>query len=391
LRQAQKLDSLGVLAGGIAHDFNNLLAAMLGNLNLAELNLSPAAPAMTYLKNVEAAVLRAADLTKQMLAYSGKGRFVIRPVDLSAVVIEMAHLLSIALPKKVTLMREVGADLPMIDADVAQMQQVVMNLVTNAAEAIGDAEGIVRITTGAREIDEACAASFFIPRRLSPGRYVTLEVSDTGCGMTEEVMARIFDPFFTTKRSGRGLGLSAMLGILRVHHASLKLRSEPGKGSTFELYFPASASPRAPVPDAIRRGAQVPPSGLALVVDDERAIRQTAAQVLRTLGFEAIQAADGLEAIERVRERGAELKLVLMDLTMPRLGGAEALVQIRELQPELPVILCSGYSEEEVLQRCPEQQRVAFLQKPYQLHELEQAVRGVLGGSAGTGGAAIRG
>ena len=372
--QAQKLESLGVLAGGIAHDFNNLLAIMTTNLSLAQRHIARDSEALTFVKATELAALRAADLTKQLLAYAGKGRFVVRPLDLSPSIEQMTQLLSVALPKKVTLEIALAPALPLIEGDAAQLQQVVMNLVTNAADSIADAEGTVRVTTAVIELGDAITLGPLLPQRLEPGRYVTLRVEDSGCGMRPEVMARIFDPFFTTKMTGRGLGLSAILGILRSHRAGLRLHSEPGKGSAFEIFFPALAgageSPDAPAVSTL------PPvqAGVALVVDDEPALREAAAHLFRAIGFGVVTAANGLEALACVAQRGAELSVVLMDLTMPKMGGAEAVVELRKLRPELPVILCSGYSEEAAIERTRSLERVQFLQKPYQLHELEQAV-----------------
>jgi signal transduction histidine kinase/CheY-like chemotaxis protein len=379
VRQVQRIDSLGVLAGGIAHDFNNLLATMLGNLNLAEMKLSDVSPAKPYLKTLEATVLRAADLAKQMLAYSGRGCFVIKGVDLSQLVQEVTHLLAVALPKRVTLRFSLATGLPIVEGDVAQLQQVVMNLVTNAAEAIGDREGTVSVTTGVADIDRAYIATTFAGRPMTPGRYVTLEVADTGCGIAPDVLPKIFDPFFSTKSSGRGLGLCAMLGILRGHHAGLKIYSEPGGGSTFKVYFPASeraADPIAP-PSGLAPVARA--GGIALVVDDEAALRRVVAQMLIELGFEVLEAADGTEAVALVREHGAKLALVLMDMTMPKMNGREAFSAIRTLYPKLPVILCSGYNEQEAIQQFLGKGLAGFLQKPFGLTGLESAVRGALG------------
>ena len=245
LRQAQKLESLGVLAGGIAHDFNNLLSAVLGNLSLAQLKLAPNSPSEPFLKQMESTILRAADLTRQMLAYSGKGRFVVQALDLSRLVGEITHLLSVSISKKVVLRYDLQPGLPAIEADATQVQQVIMNLVTNASEAIGDREGIITLTTGTRVLDQKAMDFLFAGQGLAPGRFVTLQVADTGCGMSPETLSRIFDPFFTTKASGRGLGLSAMLGILRGHGAGIKIYSEPGQGSTFQVQ---PCPPRNPLP-----------------------------------------------------------------------------------------------------------------------------------------------
>jgi len=371
LRQAQKLESLGVLAGGIAHDFNNLLSAVLGNLNLAQIKLPQNAPSVPYLKNMESTILRAADLTRQMLAYSGKGRFVIEPLDLSRQVEEITHLLSVSISKKVALRYDLLAGLPAIAADATQVQQVIMNLVTNASEAIGDREGIITIATGVRELDQRAMDFLFAGQDLVPGRFVTLQVSDTGCGMAPETLARIFDPFFTTKTTGRGLGLSAMLGILRGHQAGIKIYSEPGKGSTFQVYFRAEGT-APPVTAEPQLAATVPFQGKVLLVDDEDDLRASIAAMLEHLGFQVDSARDGQEAIDRFTP--GVYALVLMDLTMPRLDGKEAFRRMKEVDPTVRVILSSGYNEQEAIQQFLGRGLAGFIQKPYQLKTLVEAL-----------------
>jgi len=371
LRQAQKLESLGVLAGGIAHDFNNLLSAVLGNLNLAQVKLPPSSPSEPYLKNMESTILRAADLTRQMLAYSGKGRFVVEPLDLSRLVQEITHLLSVSISKKVALRYDLPTDLPAIEADATQVQQVIMNLVTNASEAIGDREGIISIATGTRVLDKTAMDFLFAGQELEPGRFVTLQVSDTGCGMTVETLAKIFDPFFTTKDSGRGLGLSAMLGILRGHKGGIKIYSEPGKGSTFQVYFRALETTSS-APEALAMASAIPFQGKVLLVDDEPDLRSSIAAMLEHLGFTVETAADGVEALERFKPQ--TFVLVLMDLTMPRMDGKEAFRRMKELDPGVRVILSSGYNEQEAIQQFIGRGLAGFIQKPYQLKTLVDAL-----------------
>ncbi len=382
LRQAQKLESLGVLAGGIAHDFNNLLTAILGNLNLAQMNLSAESPVMPYLKKIESTVLRASDLTRQMLAYSGKGRFLVQAVDLGRLVEEMAHLLEVSIPKKVALQALIPHGLPALEADPTQIQQVVMNLVINAAEAIGDQEGTISLTARTAMLDEAFIAVHLPGQAVNPGPHVILEAADTGCGMSPETIAKIFDPFFTTKVSGRGLGLSAMLGILRGHQAGISIYSEVGRGSTFRIYFPAHevivSPPAPPIPPA--RAAL--PTGTVLVVDDEPAIRTTASAMLESLGFKVLEAADGLEAVERYRSHQGEVILVLLDLTMPHMDGKDAFDAIREMNPLAKVILSSGYNQQEALEPFIRGSLAGFLQKPYQYKDLRTALEKILLGGA---------
>ncbi|HEX9011205.1 MAG TPA: PAS domain S-box protein [Holophagaceae bacterium] len=380
LRQAQKLESLGVLAGGIAHDFNNLLTAVLGNLNLAQMTMAKGNPAEPYLENMERAILKAAELTKQMLAYSGRGHFVVQPQDLNQVVRELTHLLEVSISKKVALHFDLDPDLPPIEADAAQIQQVAMNLVTNASDAIGDREGRIRIRTGLERLEGDRLQTAALPGQdLQPGSYAVLEVEDTGCGMNREVLERIFDPFFTTKSTGRGLGLSALLGILRGHNAGLRITSEPGHGSTFQLYFPAASGrtpePAETAPEAGARGMQ----GRVLVVDDEELILETTAITLTALGFEVETARDGAEALARVEAGPDRLDLVLMDLTMPRMDGREAFLAMRRLAPGLPVVLSSGYTEQDSLQAFNGEGPAAFLQKPYLIQDLRRVIQSVLG------------
>ena len=377
MQHAQKLESLGVLAGGIAHDFNNLLTAMLGHMNVAQMKLAPESPARPHLESLEQIIHRAADLTRQMLAYSGKGRFVVRSYDLNHVVQEVTHLLEVSIPKKIALRFDLAPSLPTVEADAAQIQQVIMNLVTNAADAIGDREGTIRLTTKTLLLDRSYLDQVFQGQNLSPGTYVTLEVSDTGCGMAPEVLARIFEPFFTTKVAGRGLGLSATMGILKGHRAGMRIYSEPGRGTTFKLLFPTSEA--EPVeqtewstPPALDRRATV------LLVDDEEMIREAVTAVLGSLGLTVLTAVDGVEAVEIIQTSGDTIDLVLMDLTMPRMDGREAFQAIRKLQPEMPVILSSGYNELESVQDFTGHGLAAFLQKPYTLRALEQAVLEVL-------------
>ncbi len=377
LQQAQKLESLGVLAGGIAHDFNNLLTAVLGNLNLAQFNLNPESPAAPFLENAERTVLRASDLTKQMLAYAGKGRFVVALHDLNAVVSEMTHLLRVSVSKQAFLRLDLAEGLPPLEADGAQLQQVVMNLVTNASDALGESGGTITLTTGMATLDAATLASAFPGQPLSPGPYLTLEVSDTGQGMTPEVMARIFDPFFTTKATGRGLGLSAMLGILRGHKAGLKVYSEVGRGSSFRVFFPAAPGD---LPARQEAGAdpEVPLTGTVLLVDDEPSLLATLAPALEAVGLRVITAQDGRDALERFQADPDAVDLVLMDLTMPRMDGKDAFLAMRRIRPDLRVILSSGYNEQESVQAFLGRGLAGFLQKPYTLDALRAALKQAL-------------
>jgi len=380
LRQSQKLESLGILAGGIAHDFNNLLTVILGNLNLAQMNLPENATAQPYLARMEATVLRATELTKQMLAYSGRGHFLVKPQGLNEVVQEVTHLLEVSIPKKIRLRFDLEPGLPAIQADAAQIQQVVMNLVTNAADAIGDREGAIHLRTSSALLDERDLHSAYTIEALPPGHYVLLEVVDTGIGMPPEVLARIFDPFFTTKTSGRGLGLSAMLGILRGHGAGLRIHSEVGHGSTFRLCFPASSEAVAAADPGSEKVIAPRLRGRVLLVDDEELILQTIGAALEAIGLEVTTARDGLEALERFRDSQPKPDLVLMDLTMPRMDGREAFGAMHDLDPSVPIVLSSGYTEGDSVQTLAGQGPAGFMQKPYQIKELRLLLQQVLGG-----------
>ena len=378
VQQAQKLESLGVLAGGIAHDFNNLLAGVLGNAGLAMMKLPPESPGWEYIKNVETTAQRAAELTNQMLAYSGKGGFIVQPLVLSQAVGEMGHLLETVVSKKVKLDYRFAPDLPDIDADVAQIRQVLMNLITNASDAMGDDGGVITVTTGLLEADTSYLATTFVDWNLPPGPYVFVDVADTGSGMDEETLKRIFDPFFTTKFTGRGLGLAATLGIIRGHRGAIKVESEVGGGTSVRVLFPAVSNP-----GAVRVAGSVSAEdwrgeGLVLVVDDEGFVRDMAVGIIEAVGFAAITAQDGLEAVGIFRERGEEIRVVLLDMTMPRMSGEETLIELRRIKEDVPVLLSSGYSEQEAQTRFAGRGLSGFIQKPYTPQKLSGVLRGIL-------------
>ena len=376
LRQSQKLESLGVLSGGIAHDFNNLLTAILGNTDVA-MDLAPAHPALrSALQRIESTAQRGSDLARQLLAYAGKARFEVKPIDLNTIIREMGDLLSVSISKKVALRTDLQPGLPPVAADSAQFQQVVMNLVINASEAIGDASGTVTLRTRSIDYDRAGLSEAFPGQVLEPGLYVRMEVEDDGCGMDAETIGRIFDPFFTTKFTGRGLGLSAMLGIVRGHRAGIRVESSPQKGTTFILLFPVSEATvvlAAPAAEPTQ-----PMTGTILVVDDEGIIRDLARDALESAGFRVLEARDGLEAVKRFEEDGKNVDLVLLDMTMPRMGGAEAFRRIRGLAPDVLVLLTSGYTQKESLESLADLPPDGFLQKPFRVRELVGKVRELL-------------
>jgi two-component system cell cycle sensor histidine kinase/response regulator CckA len=379
VQQAQKLESLGVLAGGIAHDFNNLLMVVMGHAELASKGISPMSPARENLSEITTAARRAADLCRQMLAYAGKASFSLERVALRELVEEMANLLRTAISKKAILTLNLEPGLPPIEADPSQIRQIAMNLIINASEAIGDRSGVIRLSVGATRCDEESLRKTGLHEELAPGLYVHLEVTDTGSGMDARTRSRIFEPFFSTKFAGRGLGLAAVLGIVRAHKGALKVYSEPGKGTTFKIFFPAledgEGAPRSPEPappDAWRG------KGTILLVDDEESLLALGARMLEHLGFTVLTAPDGLQAVERYRDRGNEIDLVLMDLTMPHMDGAKAFVELRRLNPGVRVVLASGYGLEDVASRFAGKGLDGILQKPYTLATLRESLSGLM-------------
>jgi PAS domain S-box-containing protein len=380
LRQAQKMESLGILAGGVAHDFNNLLVALLGQTSLALAQLPLESPARTHVEKAVKAAERAADLTRQMLAYSGRGQFEMRFVNLNTLIRENLHLFEVAVPKNVQLRSELAEALPLIEADVGQMQQVVMNLIINAAEAIGERPGAVVVSTDAIEVSAGDDRLWrFTGEPPTPGRYVMLEVRDNGSGMDAETLSRIFDPFFTTKFTGRGLGLAAVLGIVRGHKAGLQVTSEPGQGTAFRLAFPALDGPqqgRLKDEDKTERGAFSPhPPPVILVIDDEEPVREAVTDILEMEGLQVLSAANGAAGIDLYRERRADVRLVLLDLSMPGMNGEQAFHELRRIDPSAHVILSSGYSQLEATQRFVGLGLAGFIQKPYDAATLIEAIR----------------
>jgi signal transduction histidine kinase len=382
MEKSQKLESLGVLAGGIAHDFNNLLTAILGHASLLRAEFSDSESILASLDPIEAAARRAAELCRQMLAYSGRGRFALQVIDLNDVIRGMEALLRVTVPKKARLDLQFAPALAPVLADAAQVQQLVMNLVLNAAEALHDDAGAITVRTrsGHRTARELSDTVFGPP--LADGEYVSLSVSDTGEGMTPETLGKIFDPFFSTKFTGRGLGLAAVVGIVRAHHGALHVESERGTGSTFELILPAHHGPPTPSPDAKLPDADLALSqwrtgGTVLVVDDETGVRDLVQAVLERAGMTVIIAADGDSAVETFRQRADEIRLLLVDLTMPGLDGREALEEMRKRRADVPAILMSGYSPMD-LDRGSAQ---AFLQKPFTPDALRSIVKRVLEGA----------
>jgi len=373
MQEAQKLESMGILAGGIAHDFNNLLVAMLGNADLALLDLASDNAAAASVRRIRTAALRASDLANQMLAYSGKGRFVTARLNISTLVEEMFHLLEAAISRSATIVQDFAPDLPEVEGDPAQLRQVVMNLLTNASDALPPGGGTITLRTAS------------VPGPEGPTR-VLLEVDDTGCGMDSETQARVFDPFFTTKFTGRGLGMAAVLGIVRGHEGTIEIDSAPERGTRIRVLLPAarpvpdsaavSAAPATAPPEppaAVRPALEDGLAPLVLVVDDDPAVCSVARRALARHGFRVIEARDGVAALEAYRSRLGEISAVLLDLTMPEMAGDEVLRELRALDPAVCVVLSSGFSESDVASQLGHEQAAGtagFLQKPYEVRTL---------------------
>jgi PAS domain S-box-containing protein len=364
LLQTQKLESLGVLAGGIAHDFNNLLTGILGNAGLALLRLEDSSAARECIQRVIGASERAAELTRQMLAYAGKASFEIRPISLSEHILETTHHLIATISKKVAFDLRLGDDLPAVEVDPAQIQQLAMNLIINAAESCGDDPGTVTISTRLDQVEAGHKQQWFTGEALSPGPYVCLEVQDSGCGMDEATVAKIFDPFFSTKFTGRGLGLSTVLGIVRAHRGSLQVKSSPGNGSTFRVLLPASQRTlEHPTPE--EGVTSLNGRGLILVVDDELFVLEVARRILEGFGYDVLTAENGRQGLEIFRQRSKDIDLVLLDKTMPDLDGEETFRAMKAILPDLLAILTSGYQETEVTTHFLSDELAGFVQKPY--------------------------
>jgi PAS domain S-box-containing protein len=355
-RESQKFETVGTLAAGVAHDFNNLLTSIMGNASLIASDLPADSPHQERLSDLMRSSQRAADLTKQLLAYSGKGRHFMQRLELSEQVRRIEALVRAAVPKKVTLTLDLAKSLPKIDADANQIQQLVLNLVSNAAEAIGEETGSIAIRTSA-----------------GPDQTVVLEVRDTGCGMDAETRSRIFDPFFTTKFTGRGLGLAAVAGIVRGHKAVIDVVTAPGQGSAFHVSFPSvePAERSAPLSKASPHGDTV------LVVDDEEMVRRIAQASLEIRGYSVVMADNGLEAIREVKQN-PNIGVVLLDLTMPVMGGEDAIDEILAERPGIKVIVSTGYDHREAIARFQSKPVAGYLQKPYTSRQLADKIKAVL-------------
>jgi PAS domain S-box-containing protein len=373
--EAQKLESLGVLAGGIAHDFNNLLVSMLGNAGLALMEVAPESRARQYVEQIQVAAQRAADLTRQMLAYSGRGRFIVQSLSLNDVIEEMVRLLRVSISKQATLQLNLAPNLPLIAADATQLRQVVMNLITNASDALNERAGTITVSTGAVLLEGTDIPHVQPAGALTPGEYVFLEVADSGSGMDAETAERIFEPFFTTKFTGRGLGLAAVLGIMRGHRGAIQVNSVVGEGTTFRLLFPPPKAGPTLAP-SFTTGERLARQARILVVDDDAIVREIIAEMLTRFGYEIQTAENGARALELMQERGFDC--LMLDLTMPGMSSEEILAQLRRISPTLRVILMSGYTEQDATARFGNVALDGFVQKPFTPYELLDRVQAAL-------------
>nr|WP_255604458.1 GAF domain-containing protein [Oscillochloris sp. ZM17-4] len=380
-QETQRLESLGVLAGGIAHDFNNLLATILGNTELAMLDVDEQVSLRESLEQVSLAARRAAEMTQQILAYAGKGRVTVEEISINAMVREMAALLRGTKLRQTPISYCLSDDLPTVAGDPAQLRQVVMNLLVNAAEAVGDGQGDIRVATDVRVIDADTSRGFEPPP--PPGRYICLEVRDSGSGMSRPTLGRIFEPFFTTKFTGRGLGLAAVQGIVRGHHGAMHVESALGEGTTFSVLLPdVSQSVGHEASAAGERSRPLPlgeASGLVLVADDEPAVLQFTARLLRRLGYEPLVAASHAEALALLQSRHGEVRCVLLDWTMPGVSGEESFRRLRAQDAQTPIVVMSGYSERAVADAIMVPAPTGFLHKPFTAEALQRAIAQAVG------------
>ncbi len=373
LLNTQKLESLGALAGGIAHDFNNLLGAILGNASFAAGEVPPG-PVRASLEDVVSASKRAAELVQQMMAYGGQIRLEPRLVDLSEAVHSIDRIISLTVPKKVALSYDLVPGVGPVRADPARIHQVVLSLVANAAEAIGDSPGKIRVSTGCGHRDRSWLDGCVLGEGVAEGTYASLQVSDTGCGMDDETRGHLFEPFFTTKFAGRGLGLAAVLGIVRAHGGAIRVESAVGRGTTATVLLPA-ATAEAPGTVRARRGE----GRVVLLVDDQEELRRLGARLLTRMGHRALVAADGEEAVGVFQKEPAAIDCLIVDATMPRLDGDETVRAIRRLRPDVPVIVTSGHPIAAVRSRFSGLDVAGFLHKPFDVAGFEGTVAEALG------------
>ncbi len=371
LEQSQRLESLGVLAGGIAHDFNNLLAAISGNAELALGKLEAKAPASTHVDNIVDACDHAAELCKQMLAYAGKGSYALDVLNINDMVKSMGKLIRASVSSQIALKIKLDDSVPGMEGDMAQIQQLILNFIVNSADAIGSGTGEIKVSTGVRILDRHALDALYNGPSLDTGQYIIIEVKDNGSGMSHEVLAKIFDPFFTTKDTGSGLGLSAVLGIVRGHHGAIQVHSAPGEGTAFRVYLPSTELAFKEKMISTVEVEAWQGDGKVLIVDDDMRVRNVARAFIESLHFDAITANDGKEGLQAFNKHHNNLVAVLLDMTMPVLGGVEAMAGMRDINSSVPIVLVSGYSEVEAGALIAGDRPNAFLQKPFKAKALK--------------------
>ena len=376
-QHTQKLESLGVLAGGIAHDFNNILAIIVGHCSLAVMNPDSLEESLS---EIEKAALRAAGLCRQMLAYAGKSQLEMTQVNLSLLVDEMVKMLRSSLPQNTSIKTALSANIPSIKGDESQLRQIVMNLIINASEAIGNEHGEISVSLAKIKVMAGKSYDDYNGKAIPPGEYVCLEVTDNGCGMDEETKWRIFEPFYTTKFTGRGLGMSAVLGIIMSHGGALQLFSQLGHGTTFKVYLPVQKD--ASIEDSnMEQIVQTPPwqgSGTILLVEDEDQVRKIARLMLLKLGFTVIEASNGKEALELYQKNTVEITLIVTDMGMPVMDGYELFYELKQLKPELPIIISSGFGDSDIHSRIAKEDIAGMITKPYTPDELREVLKNVI-------------
>jgi PAS domain S-box-containing protein len=377
---AQKMESFGMLAGGIAHDFNNLLTGIMGNVDAVLMDVPKDSKTYQYVKDIESAGDRATGLCRQMLAYSGGSEIETTIFSLSDVLNDMAQLMSASISKKIEIRKEFAAEIPNIEADITQIRQIIMNLIINAAEIIGDKTGVITISTGVAECDEHCFDDDSFSGKPKAGTYVYYKITDTGGGMSDDTIKKVFDPFFSTKFTGRGLGLAAVLGIVNSHKGSIRIKSEIGKGTTFTCLFPMSTK-KVAIQHGDEDGDDLKDwkgSGTILLIDDEILARTVGKRLLEKAGFDVLVASDGPQGIDIFRENKDEISAVLLDFVMPKMNGEEVFHELSDIEKDVKVIICSGYNEQEAVSNLKAVGLAGFIQKPYRNKELMTKLRALL-------------
>jgi len=386
LQQIQKYESLQVMAGGIAHHFNNLLMGIMGSLELVMRDLPPSSPQKKNIKNANSAATRAVELSRLMLTYVGQYKGNVQSIDMTKIVEGMTSIFEASFSKQAELKFYPASEPIFFKANSTEIHHLLISLVTNGIEAIEDSKkitgskprkGIIKLTTGKM----FCRQSYFqqpFDKNLPEGEYVFVEIADNGCGMDRETLTKIFDPFFTTKFTGRGLGLSYVLGIVCTHKGTVKVKSKPGKGTKVKILFPECQPPAESKIEVQKQTDKWRGTGTVLLADDEELVQEVGKEMLQELGFRVIIAADGIEAIEIFQEQFDKIDCVLLDIIMPHKGGKETFYQLRSIRKDIPVIFCSGFPKEQVSQQFDNTLPAEFIEKPFQLAKLAKTIKKVL-------------